>query len=62
MGAAGTRRKAAEGQIEDINWDADARQDYLTGFHKRKQQRIQQAQKTAAEKERLQRIEDRKHV
>lgn len=49
-------------QPEELTFDFDARQDYLTGFHKRKLQRIKHAQETAAKKEREQRIADRKQV
>ena len=48
--------------IEEITFDKDARSEYLTGFHKRKQARIKHAQEVAAEKAREERIEMRKQV
>lgn len=55
------KRKAAP-SIEEISFDNTARADYLTGFHKRKQERIQKAQEIAAEKARKEKIELRKQV
>jgi len=54
------RRKTS--QVEEVSFDFDARADYLTGFQKRKQQRIKKAKAENVEKDRLQRIEDRKQV
>lgn len=48
--------------IEEITFDKDARAEYLTGFHKRKQARIKHAQEVAEEKARQERIEMRKQV
>jgi ribosomal RNA-processing protein 17 len=55
------RRKTTSG-IEEINFDFDARADYLTGFHKRKLQRSKQAQEEAAKKAKEERIAARKQV
>ncbi|KAJ9142681.1 hypothetical protein NKR23_g6971 [Pleurostoma richardsiae] len=55
------KRKTAH-SIEEITFDRSARTEYLTGFHKRKQQRIKHAQEIAAEKERKEKIEFRKQV
>jgi ribosomal RNA-processing protein 17 len=55
------RRKTASA-IEEINFDFDARADYLTGFHKRKVQRAKQAQEEAAKKAKEERIAARKQV
>ncbi|TDZ74230.1 Ribosomal RNA-processing protein 17 [Colletotrichum trifolii] len=55
------KRKAASA-VEEVNFDFDARQDYLTGFHKRKLQRVKWAQEQAAKKAREDRIEMRKQV
>lgn len=54
------RRKHAS--IEEITFDSSAREDYLTGFHKRKLQRIKHAQEEAAKKEREERVQARKIV
>lgn len=48
--------------VEEINFDNEARSDFLTGFHKRKQQRIKNAQEEAAKRARLEKIELRKQV
>ena len=56
------KRKKSASAIEEINFDFDARQDYLTGFHKRKLQRIKHAQEESAKKEREDRLEARKNV
>ncbi|KAK3297457.1 nucleolar protein 12-domain-containing protein [Chaetomium fimeti] len=48
--------------IEEITFDKDARSEYLTGFHKRKQARIKHAQEVAEEKAREERIEMRKQI
>jgi ribosomal RNA-processing protein 17 len=55
------KRKAAHA-IEEITFDRDARADYLTGFHKRKQARIKHAQDVAEQKARQEKIEMRKQV
>ncbi|KAL9610895.1 MAG: hypothetical protein Q9167_004436 [Letrouitia subvulpina] len=54
------KRRKGEPIIEEISFDFDARQEYLTGFHKRKLQRIKKAQEEAAKKEREDRIASRK--
>lgn len=48
--------------IEEITFDKDARQEYLSGFHKRKQARIKHAQELAEQRAREERIEMRKQV
>lgn len=54
------RRKTDSKAIEEINFDPDARQDYLSGFHKRKLQRAKHAQQVAEKKARQERIEQRR--
>ena len=54
------RRKNKTPAIEEIAFDVSAREDYLTGFHKRKLQRAKQAREQATERERLEKIEARK--
>lgn len=56
------RRRKPVPTIEEIQFDASAREDYLTGFHKRKLQRIKNAKEEAAKKEREERIQARKLV
>lgn len=55
------RRKTAAA-IEEITFDTSAREDYLTGFHKRKLQRIKHAKEEALKKEREEKIKARKIV
>lgn len=55
------RRKSASA-IEEITFDFGAREDYLSGFHKRKLQRTKHAQEEAAKKQREERIVARKLV
>lgn len=57
----GKRRKSAP-TIEEITFDTSAREDYLTGFHKRKLQRAKHAKEEAAKKEREEKIAARKIV
>ena len=55
------KRKPASA-IEEITFDLRAREDYLTGFHKRKLQRIKHAKEEAAKKDREEKINARKIV
>lgn len=48
--------------IEEIKFDPDAREEYLTGFHKRKLQRTKHAREEAVKREREAKIEARKIV
>ena len=61
MGPLSKRRKLAS-KVEEVNFDADARHEFLTGFHKRKQQRIKNAQSIAERRAREERVQDRKKV
>jgi len=56
------KRRKVTSAVEEINFDFDARADYLTGFHKRKAQRAKQAQEEAAKKAREERIITRKQL
>ncbi|CAG7994094.1 unnamed protein product [Penicillium salamii] len=42
------RKVVAEPRVEEINFDSESRQEWLTGFHKRKVQRAKQAAEHAA--------------
>ncbi|KAF4497608.1 nucleolar 12 [Fusarium agapanthi] len=55
------KRKMASA-VEEVNFDFEARQEYLTGFHKRKQQRIKNAQEEAAKRARQEKLELRKQI
>ncbi len=56
------KRRKPTSAIEEIAFDFNAREDYLTGFHKRKLQRIKYAKEEATKKEREERITARKIV
>ena len=56
------KKRRRDSAVQNISFDDHAREDYLAGFHKRKQQRIKLAQAEAAKKERLVKIELRKQV
>ena len=49
-------------QVGEITFDPDARQEYLTGFHKRKQQRKQNARDAAVKREKEDRTRERRQV
>lgn len=53
------KRKLASA-IDEISFDDSARQEFLTGFHKRKQQRIKHAQEEAAKRARQEKLETRR--
>lgn len=57
-----SKKRKIDHKIEEINFNFDARADYLTGFHKRKVQRAKQAQAEAAKKAKEERIVIRKQV
>lgn len=48
--------------IDEITFNASAREEYLTGFHKRKLQRVQKAKEENIRKEREEKIKARKKV
>ncbi|KEF51920.1 uncharacterized protein A1O9_11909 [Exophiala aquamarina CBS 119918] len=56
------RRRTEPTAVEEITFDLSARQEYLTGFHKRKLQRAKQAQEAAAKRAKAERIEHRKQI
>ncbi len=57
-----TKRRKLISTIEEIAFDPSAREDYLTGFHKRKLQRIKHAKEEAAKREREEQLTARKIV
>ncbi|KAJ3498774.1 hypothetical protein NLG97_g845 [Lecanicillium saksenae] len=56
------RKRKNTSEVEEVTFDNDARQEYLTGFHKRKQQRIKNAQEAAAKRARQEKLDTRKQV
>ncbi|KAL4908137.1 nucleolar protein 12-domain-containing protein [Aspergillus multicolor] len=60
-GAHSKKRKLAS-RVEEINFDDSDRHQFLTGFRKRKQQRIKHAQEVAEQKAREAKREDRRRM
>lgn len=56
------KKRKTEHAIEEISFDTDARQEYLTGFRKRKLQRVKRAQEEAEKRAKEERREIRKQV
>ena len=56
------KKRRSVSAIEEITFDPAAREDYLTGFRKRKLQRIKHAQEEATKREREDKIRARKIV
>ncbi|KAF4469253.1 nucleolar 12 [Fusarium albosuccineum] len=56
------KKRKTTSAVEEVSFDNDARHEYLTGFHKRKQQRIKNAQEEAAKRARQEKIEMRKQI
>ncbi|ODA77395.1 hypothetical protein RJ55_07024 [Drechmeria coniospora] len=57
-----SKRRKINSAVEEVSFDFDARHEYLTGFHKRKQQRIKHAQEQAAKQARQEKLEARKQL
>ncbi|KAG6356550.1 hypothetical protein INS49_014423 [Diaporthe citri] len=57
-----SKKRKATHTVEEISFDNTARQEYLTGFHKRKVQRQKHAQEEAAKRAREEKIEFRKQL
>jgi ribosomal RNA-processing protein 17 len=62
MAPTAKRRKLDRNRVEEIAFDPSAREEYLTGFHKRKQARIKQAQELAVKKDKEARVQARREV
>lgn len=56
------KKRKSTSAIEEISFDFSAREDYLTGFHKRKLLRIKNAKEEAAKKDREDKLAARKIV
>jgi ribosomal RNA-processing protein 17 len=56
------KKRRIEHKIEEISFDDSKREDYLTGFHKRKVQRIKRAQEENEKKAKEERREMRKQA
>lgn len=57
-----TKRRKVSDKVEEITFDSAARQEFLTGFHKRKLQRARHAQEIAEKKAQQMKREERKRV
>jgi ribosomal RNA-processing protein 17 len=62
MPPASKKRKTASTAPAEITFDFAAREEYLTGFHKRKLARIKHAQEENAKKEKEERLRMRAEV
>lgn len=56
------QKQAKKYGVDEVVFNKDSRQEYLTGFHKRKVERKKKAQEFYKEQERLAKIEERKQV
>ena len=56
------RKRRELDRVEEITFDPEARQEYLTGFHKRKQERAQHARDAAMKRAREDKIQERRQV
>lgn len=56
------KKRKTDHKIEEISFDFEKREDYLTGFHKRKVARMKQAQAEGERKAKEEKIEMRKQV
>ncbi|RCI13529.1 hypothetical protein L249_5461, partial [Ophiocordyceps polyrhachis-furcata BCC 54312] len=56
------KRRKLKSSTEEVTFDDDARHEYLTGFHKRKQQRIKHAQEVAAKRAHQDKLDARKQM
>ena len=59
MGFGTKRRRIDTKQVDEIPFDPAARNEYLTGFHKRKQARKENARETAIKKEKEEKVLER---
>lgn len=62
LGPAPSKKRKRDAKIEEINFDFSQREEYLTGFHKRKVERIKRAQAENEKKSKEERILQRKEV
>lgn len=56
------KRRRVSHNTEEIIFNVEEREDYLSGFHKRKVQRQKQAKAEALKREREEKLAARKHV
>lgn len=62
VGGAYPKKRKLTPKVEEVNFDPDARQEWLTGFHKRKVQRAKHAQEVAIQKMKEEKRHDRARV
>lgn len=56
------KKRKRQPAVEEITYDAAAREEYLSGFQKRKRARIKEAKEKAEKRERDERVQARKAV
>jgi ribosomal RNA-processing protein 17 len=56
------KRRKTTTQVDELKFDPEARNEWLTGFRKRKQQRIKHAQEQSAKIEKEEKVKARKEV
>ncbi|KAJ5825962.1 hypothetical protein N7474_003100 [Penicillium riverlandense] len=56
------KRRKPNPKVAEVNFDDDARHEFLTGFSKRKKQRAKHAQEIAEKRAREERIQERKKI
>ena len=56
------RRKVTKHLVEEVTFDTAAREEYLTGFHKRKVARAKHAQELAEKRAKEEKARDRREV
>ncbi|KAF4507608.1 hypothetical protein G6O67_004088 [Ophiocordyceps sinensis] len=57
-----TKKRKTTSSVQEITFDDGARQEYLTGFHKRKLERVKHAQEQAAKQARQEKLDARKKL
>lgn len=62
MAPADKKRKVNAKQVEEISFDPEARQEYLSGFHKRKVQRAEHGRELAEKRAKEATVQARKEV
>ncbi|KAM4055943.1 nucleolar protein 12 (25kDa) domain-containing protein [Hirsutella rhossiliensis] len=57
-----SKKRKTTSSVQEITFDDGARQEYLTGFHKRKLERVKHAQEQAAKQARQEKLDARKQL
>ncbi|RMY63629.1 hypothetical protein D0864_08762 [Hortaea werneckii] len=62
MAPAMKKRRIDATPVEELTFDPSARNEYLTGFHKRKQARIENARETAKKRDKEEKVRERQEM